>query len=128
MNKKLYLYRLIFSSFFIYILCDLKGYIKNLEIGFYLFLSIIFILHGLMTLQVITLLQGKLYMFKNLIKKIFIKINNFFNSKNKNEKVITKKTSSKKITKNKSHSPTKSLTSKKETPKKSIQKTKKKLT
>ncbi len=118
MNKKLYVYRLVFSSFFIFILCDLMGYVKNLEIGFYLFLSIIFILHGLITLQVITVLQGKLYMFKNLIKKIFIKMNNFFNFKNKKDKVISKKTTSKNGTKNKSHSPTATLSVKKRTPKK----------
>jgi hypothetical protein len=122
MNKKLYLYRLVFSSFFIFILCDLMGYIKNLEIGFYLFFSIIFILHGLITLQVITLLQGKLYMFKNLIKKIFIKINNFFTSKNKKDKVLPKKTTPKNSTKNKSHSSNINLSSKKTTPKKSIKK------
>lgn len=93
MNKKIYIYKIIFIAFFILILLDMSGCVKNFEAFIFVFFAILFIIHGIYMMNIISVINKGLCMIINWFKKVFKKCISLF-CKNKTErnkkKVINK--------------------------------------
>jgi hypothetical protein len=94
MNKKIYIYKIIFITFFILIFFDIAGLIKNFESFVFAFFAILFIIHGIYVINFFSRIKKGFYMISIWFKKIcnFFGYCFFKNNKEKNKKRIIKKT------------------------------------
>lgn len=99
MNKKIYIYKIIFITFFILILLDIAGYIKNFESFVFAFFAILFIIHGIYIINFFSSVKKGFHMIYGWFKRIVKKIVDLFHKKQKlksKKRIVTKKTITKK--------------------------------
>ncbi len=78
MNKKIYIYKIIFIAFFIVIIFDISGCIKNFESFIFAFFAILFIIHGIYIINFFSSIKKGFYMICNCFEKILNIISSFF--------------------------------------------------